>query len=124
MANIVLHEAAKHHARKVVLVEIELGKLACFNPEQLLSWLEMGFDNTVADGAEIEVETIEPEISCKACGYRGPLTVKEDQAYPAYLPSLSCSSCNSPEITIEKGRECKIKRIALILPDNLGPGDD
>lgn len=124
LANTVLYEAAKHHARKVVLVEIELGKLSCFNPEQLLSWLEIGLDNTLAEGAEIKIETIEPEISCSACGYRGHLAVKEEQAYPDALPRFSCSACDSSEITIEKGRECKIKRIGLILPEKLGPGDD
>ena len=124
MANSILYEAAKHHAQKVVLVEIELGKLACFNPEQLLSWLEMGLDNTLAEGAEIKIETTEPEISCNACGYLGPLVIKEEQAYPVALPCFSCPACNSPEIRIEKGRECKIRRIGLILRDKVGPSDD
>lgn len=114
IADFVLGESAKQGAQSVSRVEIEIGRLSFLNPEQVEFWLKLCFENTPASEAELQVSVIEAEISCRKCGYSGNLTMENDPAYHFTLPSFSCPRCGSSEITIEKGRECVVKRIEIL----------
>lgn len=114
IAECILKESAKQKAVKVLKAEIELGVLSFLNPEQVEFWLKLSLEKTPADGAELEIKTVEAEILCQDCRYRGKLEMKDDPLFHYSLPLLSCPQCNSGKISIEKGRECMVKRIELL----------
>ena len=116
IADLVLAEAAKRKAKRVLGVQIEIGGLSYLNPEQVKFWLEMRFEDTIACGAKLDINLETSEISCPECGYKGTLEVKDDPIYHLILPSLSCPLCSSSEVIVEKGRGCTVSRIKMLCP--------
>ena len=116
IADVVLEEAAKREAKRVLGVQIEIGGLSFLNPEQVRFWLEIKFEETIAHGAKLDIKLIPPEISCPGCGYKGTLEMKDDPVYHFVLPSLSCPLCGSSKVVVEKGRGCTVNRIKLLCP--------
>jgi len=114
IAEVVLDKAREQKAAKVLCVDIEIGGLSFLNPEQVAFWVKMSFERTIANGAEVNIQMVEPQISCRACGYVGTLKMEDDPLYHMLLPSFSCPECRSSEIEIEKGRECSVRRIEIL----------
>ena len=113
IARFVLDESARQKAEKVLSVEIEIGRLSVLNPEQVEFWVKLCLENSVASDAEVRIAVIEPEVSCKVCGYTGPLEVQDDPMFHYYMPSFACPECGSGGIIINKGRGCVIRRIEM-----------
>ena len=114
IAELVLKEAEKREAKKVLTVEVEIGKLTFLNPDQVSFWVETSFKDTPAEGSKLDVKVIEPLVVCQACGYRGQLLPEEDPLYHWVLPLLKCPECGSTELKVEKGRECTLRRVELL----------
>lgn len=116
IADVILEEATKREAKKVLGVQIEIGGLSFLNPEQVKFWLEIKFEETIAYGAKLDIKLTKPEISCPECDYKGTLEMKDDPVYHLVLPSLSCPLCGSGKVKVEKGRGCTVNRIKMICP--------
>lgn len=114
IADVVLKESQKQEAQKVLLVELEIGELSLLNPDQVEFWVKLALDKTIAGEAEIKIEVVKPEVNCPACGYTGTLKTKDDPLYHFVLPVFKCPQCGSGEITVKRGKECKIKRIEVL----------
>ena len=113
IARIVLNKARDLQATKVLRVEIEIGRLSFLSPEQVVFWVKMSLEGTLAHGAQVHIERVEPQIMCRDCGYRGTLEMADDLLYHILLPSFCCPECRSSAIRIEKGRECVVNRIGI-----------
>ena len=118
IADLVIKEAEKRDAKKVLHVEVEIGELSLLNPEQVEFCLKLAFERTCADEAQLSLELIRPEIYCNECCYEGTLEpkgeVKDDPLYHLYAPAFKCPRCGSGEITVRRGRECKVRRIEIL----------
>ena len=114
IAELVLKEAQQREAKQVLKVEVEIGQLTFLNPDQVAFWVQESFKGTPAEGAELSIKLVEPLVACQACGYQGQLQVEEDPLFHWVLPSLKCSGCGSTGLTIERGRECTLRRIELL----------
>lgn len=114
IAELVLQESEKKEAKKVLLVELEIGQLSMFNPEQVEFWLKLAFEQTLASEAKIQIEAIKPEIRCFDCEYEGEIEVEDDPLYHFLTPIIKCPSCGSAKIEIEKGRDCLLKKIEVL----------
>jgi hydrogenase nickel incorporation protein HypA/HybF len=115
IAKVVLDKARREGAREVLRIEIEIGALSFLNPEQVEFWTRACLEGSIAEKAEIGIDIIEPQVVCRGCGYKGGLKIEEDPLYHIFLPSLSCPSCGGVELDIEKGRECVIRRMELLV---------
>ena len=73
IADLVLKESEKQEAKKVLLVELEIGELSLLNPEQIEFWVKLAFERTPAAEAELKIEVVKPEVHCSACRYEGAL---------------------------------------------------
>lgn len=109
----VLRAAAEHEVDKVVEIDLEIGELSLFNPEQVEFWLHQLFRDTVAEGAQISVGTVAPRVKCGDCGYQGAIQVPPDPGYHIFMPALHCPRCDSPRLTVERGREVTIKNLRV-----------
>ena len=118
LADAVLREAKKRDAARVLRVEIELGELSFLEPEQVGFWVDLNFQGTIAEGAELDIKLVEPVVSCRECDYAGAIQVAQHPAYHFALPTFRCPRCGSSRLEIERGRECTLRRIELELPEN------
>ncbi len=117
LADAVLREAKERNATRVLRVEVEIGELSFLEPDQISFWVEMCFQGTVAEGADLAIELVEPLVTCQQCGYSGEPPVAQHPAYHFELPIFQCSRCGSPRLKVERGRECLLRRLELELPD-------
>lgn len=114
IADVVLKESEKQEAKKVLLVELEIGELSLLNPDQVEFWLQLAFDKTPASEAQIRIEVTKPEIVCASCGYTGIMETRDDPLSHYVTPVFKCPRCNSGEITVKRGKECRIKKIEIL----------
>lgn len=117
IADVVLKEADKHGAKKVLAVELQIGDLSLLNPEQVEFCLHLVLENTPAAGAELRVTKVEPEIRCEACSYAGALVpdeqMQDDPMFHFLAPAFKCPNCGSGDITVLRGRECTVTNIEI-----------
>ena len=114
IADLVLKESAKQEAKKILLVELEIGELSLLNPEQVEFWLKLAFEKTPASEAELKIEVVKPEVHCSSCGYIGTHETKDDPLYHFVTPIFKCPQCGSGEITVKRGKECRVKKIEIL----------
>jgi hydrogenase nickel incorporation protein HypA/HybF len=109
----VLDEAKKNNGKKVLSIQLEIGELTLVNVEQVTFWIHELFKGSVAAGAKVNVKTIKARIQCKSCGYRGKMSLDQQDPFRHFIP-YSCPQCSSFQIKVEKGRECILRRIQAV----------
>ncbi len=114
IGEMIILEAEKHNARFITEIDIELGKLSCFSKEQIETYLLMRLENTVAEGAEVNIKEIIPEAFCETCSFEGELREAPQFNIGIEFYEPRCPRCNSSDITLIKGKECKLTQIKLI----------
>jgi hydrogenase nickel incorporation protein HypA/HybF len=114
IVNAVLENAQKNNAVRVENVELEVGELTFLNIEQVLFWIEVGFENTIAEGAKIKTTRIDVKISCSQCHYTGPVSMK-NQPYSHYqVPVIACSRCGDLNVEVTEGKDVLIRRLQIV----------
>ena len=117
IVNAVLQNAQKNNAVRVENVELEVGELTFLNIEQVLFWVQVGFESTIAEGAKIEIRHIDVKISCPQCHYTGPVSMK-NQPYSHYqAPVIACSQCGNPNVEVIEGKDVLIRRLQIVRPN-------
>jgi hydrogenase nickel incorporation protein HypA/HybF len=89
---------AKSHAagRHVERVRVRIGALRQVVPESLSFCWTLLRDAEGMPDAELEVEHVAAEVSCRACGTRSAITSQW---------SVWCPQCDSPDVEILQGNE-------------------
>jgi len=95
----VLKLAEEKNAKKVLGIELELGKLLMLNPEQLEFCFQVASHGTILEGAELKIDFVQPIIECTSCGRK----------YDEYVGICDCGGI----IRVEGGKEMIIKKIAM-----------
>ena len=114
IAKTVLDIARSKNASRVLEIELEIGELTFLNEEQLKFCLDVLFQNTIAEGAEIRCGTIETVIECKTCSYRGVSKRTEKEDYPMIpIYATVCRRCGSSDTHIVSGTQCVVKSIRI-----------
>jgi hydrogenase nickel incorporation protein HypA/HybF len=109
----VLDAVEKNSAKKVLSVRLEIGELAIPNVEQVTHWIQALFKGTVAEAAVIKVKTIKALLRCNSCGYKGKNIPGRKDIFQQFAPFI-CPRCGSPEVKIEKGQECMLRKIQAV----------
>ncbi len=113
--NIVMKVAKENEVKKILEINLEIGKLTFLNPDQLKFALKILSENTIAQDAEIRIEIVQPEIQCDNCGYTGKISYNGPEYHTVYpIMFLKCPKCGNLDVKIIKGRECNIKNIKAI----------
>jgi hydrogenase nickel incorporation protein HypA/HybF len=95
----VLKIAEEKNAKKVLGVELELGKLLMLNPDQLEFCFQVITQGTILEGAELKIDFIQPIIECTSCGRK----------YDEYVGICDCGGI----LRVEGGKEMIIKKVAM-----------
>jgi hydrogenase nickel incorporation protein HypA/HybF len=100
----ILEEKARENgAKKVILVKLQVGKLAGVVPEFLETAFDAYKEGTLAVEAELKIEEIPLTIKCQKCG--------TEFASENYV--FICPSCQSTELKILAGTELLLEKIEL-----------
>ena len=110
MVKTVLDVAEKNDAIEIIEVTIEIGKLTMLNPEQIRFLLEVLVENTLLEGADINIVELPVELNCNSCEYTG-LADMDDSDH--YLAIVKCPNCSERNVEITAGRECNVKNIKI-----------
>ena len=109
----VLDAAKENDGKKVLSIQLEIGELALLNVEQVTFWIHELFKGSVAEGARVKVRTIKARIQCESCGYKGGVNLDRRDPFGHAIP-YSCPKCHSFQISVEKGRECVLRKIQAV----------
>ncbi len=112
IVEVVLSEAEKQHAAKVIEVEVEIGDLTFLGLEQVRFAYEILTDKTIAKNSKLTIKQIPGQGKCDSCGYDGPLSYLNDPQFHISIPTFNCPRCGKP-LSVSAGRECVIKRIRI-----------
>ncbi len=101
---IVLEHANRNSAVKVVRINLRIGRLSDIIPEWAQSYFDMLSKDTIADGAELEIERVPVKVRCGACTHEH--TFEEKWAF-------TCVKCGSDDIELLEGREFTVTSIEI-----------
>lgn len=110
MVKTVLDVAEKNDAMEIIEVTIEIGKLTMLNPEQLKFLIDVLVENTLLEGAEINIIELPVELKCNSCEYTGFADMDDSDHY---LAIVKCPECGERNVEITAGRECNVKNIRI-----------
>jgi len=97
---------------KVQTINVEIGKLAAVNPENLMFCYEAITEGSPLQGTHLHVEEIPIQAECRNCSAN--FTVREYD--------FSCPECKSTELRIRSGKEIKVKSLEIVNDGNNNAG--
>lgn len=100
----VLEQARARGASRVHRIVLRIGTLSGVEPESLRFAFEIVTQGTIADGAELEVDSVPARAYCGACE-------TEFGAEGSFI--LSCPTCGRLSADIRRGRELELTRIEM-----------
>ena len=100
---IVLSEAEKTRARKVVNVTIKVGELAGVLPDSLTFCFNLLAQSTIAEHASLTIEKVPIKGYCSLCSREFVIT---ENLY-------HCTTCGNARIELTSGRELQIDHLEI-----------
>jgi len=95
--------AREHGANRVDLIVLSVGPLSGIEPELLKRAFTVVRMETVAEKAELEIETGPVMVECRSCGSSGEVQVN----------SLLCPSCGDWKVNLVQGDELLLLRLEV-----------
>jgi hydrogenase nickel incorporation protein HypA/HybF len=99
LLDIVTGEASKHNIEKVVRIHIRAGELRGIVPEHLNYFFQFVSKDTLAEGAELEVEILPVKAECKAC----------EMTFRVENFNYQCPRCRSEDVDTVQGLELMVQ---------------
>jgi hydrogenase nickel incorporation protein HypA/HybF len=99
LMRIIETQAAQHGATRVSRVRLKVGRLRAVEPQQLRSCFEMFAEGTVAEGAQLLIDTVGVRGRCRAC--------KTEFDVPRFR--FECPQCAGKDIEVIQGQELYIE---------------
>ena len=81
IVNVVLEEAERHGAKRVLEVKLAIGELTALGVEQVKFYIEALSKGTVMEDSTVTVESVASQVECGECGYRGGIHLEEGDLY-------------------------------------------
>ena len=99
LLDIVTGEASKHNVNRVVRIHIKAGELRGIVPEHLNYLFQFVSRDTLAEGAELEIDVLPVKAECKECELTFDV---EDFKY-------QCPQCRSEDVDTVQGLELMVQ---------------
>jgi hydrogenase nickel incorporation protein HypA/HybF len=104
---IVLAHAEKNDVRRVMTIQLQVGRLSDLEDE----WLQRYFDylskGTIAEGAKLQIERMPIRLECNACAKIYTVEAASEIDTP-------CPHCGKKDVTLISGREYFIKNMEVM----------
>jgi len=98
LINVVLEEATKYKACRILKVKVRAGKLMGIVPELFDFAFRSLAEGGIAEGAKLELEEVPFKGKCRSCGY----SFDTDEFFGV------CPRCGSDEIELQGGKEFEL----------------
>ena len=112
----VLQEAEKQGAKRVLEVNLVIGKLSLLGLEQVKFGYKLLVKGTIMEGSKLLIEERYGSVKCASCGYEGQISfgASSEHSLPNVpVMTLQCPKCEG-SVEIVEGREYLIKSLKLI----------
>lgn len=96
-----LLEAHAHELARIHRITLEIGTLSCVDDRALRTALESALRGTLAEGAEVLIQTIQAQAQCTSCG----------QHYSPPTRIDPCPACGSFRKNWLAGQEFRLRAI-------------
>jgi hydrogenase nickel incorporation protein HypA/HybF len=96
---LLLKQAAKHGVDRISRVTVKVGKLRSVEPRALTACFEVFAEETIAEGAELVVDTVPIRAHCDDCGAEFEIS--------GFV--FRCNHCQSSHVTLTSGEELYIE---------------
>jgi hydrogenase nickel incorporation protein HypA/HybF len=111
---IALIEARNYSAKRILVINLVVGELTFLNIDQLRFAFEILSEGTLAEEAELNIETMAARIKCSRCGYDGPILYEGPEDHLGYVVAfLKCRICENRDLDLVSGKECVIKSLKV-----------
>jgi hydrogenase nickel incorporation protein HypA/HybF len=101
--DIVLDTAARHDAKKIMVIKLQVGQMTGVEPDALRFCLETLAEGTISAGAQLEI-VVTPLIGqCRDCGLEFGI-----ERY-----RFLCPDCGSAGVDIISGRELRVEHLEV-----------
>jgi hydrogenase nickel incorporation protein HypA/HybF len=97
-------KAKEKEAKRIVSVKLKIGALSGVVPELLRSAFDMYKKDTIAEEAEVDIETVPLKVLCRDCSRI--TSTSEDFV-------LTCSHCGSSNIKTTAGTDMFLEKMEL-----------
>ena len=101
LLEIALRHAEQAGAKRVVSLNIVIGRLASIVDDSVQFYWDIVSENTIAAGARLNFVRTEIELECQKCGCH----------YQPAPEELSCPECQSTDIKVVSGQEFHLESI-------------
>ena len=104
LAAAIIDTATRHAGgRRVVSVELRVGRLRHVVPDSLSFYFEHVARGTLCEGAALEFEVVAARLRCQLCGHGWEI---EDTQF-------HCPSCGGSAVSVEAGEEFEVESIEV-----------
>jgi len=95
--------AEKAGAKRILKIRMKAGELSGIIPSYLEKCFEQVSAGTIAEGAELVLETVPASVRCEDCGFEGP----PDRRI------FGCSKCGSLRVKVVSGKDYIIEDLEV-----------
>ena len=104
---IVLAHAEKNDVRRVMTIELQVGRLSDLEDEWMRRYFDYVSKGTPAQGARLKIERTPIRLTCNACAAIFTVDAASDINRP-------CPHCGEKDVTLVSGREYFIKNMEVL----------
>ena len=99
--------ARQNGVERILSVRLKVGRLRGLDVRQLRGCFEIFAEDTVADGARLDIDEVQVRARCAKCGC--------EYDVPRYR--FDCPDCGSPDADVLAGRELYIESFEAARPE-------
>jgi len=101
--SVAIDAATRAGAKKVTRVRVKHGQLRAIVPPIMAHYFEFLTKDTIAEGAKLEMEVVEPRARCKSC----------EEEYDVTGFNFKCPKCEKEEPELLSGMELFLEDIEV-----------
>lgn len=105
--DICLKHAEASGVRKVLSIDLKVGKLSDLEPEWMQRFFDFASKGTLAEGAKLVVERTPVVLQCEACSQKFEVDLESRQ-------EVECHQCGAARCAVVSGREYYINNMEVL----------
>jgi hydrogenase nickel incorporation protein HypA/HybF len=104
LSSAIVNTVAKHAAgRRVMVVNLRVGRLRQVVPDTLEFYFEFVARDSVCDGARLVQEVVPARLRCHTC----------DHQWDIEIPAFRCPGCAGSDVAVASGDEFEVESIEV-----------
>jgi hydrogenase nickel incorporation protein HypA/HybF len=104
LSSAIVNTVAKHaEGRRVVTVNLRVGRLRQVIPDTLEFYFEFVARDSVCEGAELVQEVIDARLHCQRC----------EHEWDIEIPAFRCPKCGAADVEVASGDEFEVESIEV-----------